>query len=312
MPSGLIFDIQRYSLDDGPGIRTTVFLKGCPLRCRWCQNPESLRAEPEIGFRVERCIGCKTCLRACPRDAVKDEGSPRTDLSRCNICGKCAETCPTTALFLIGRYYSVAELLEEILRDSVFYDESAGGVTLSGGEPTQQFEFTRAFLEACRKEGLDTAIETNGFVALERLKALLPLLDHIYFDLKIIDHDSHNRLTGVKNKSILENARWLAEQGAPVTFRMPVVPGMTATQANVGAIGRLLNELEVYEVQLCPYQNSWISKLSWLHPNPKSAREFPRIAPPGDRLVSLVKDEFLRHGVFARVTGRTPADFQKT
>jgi pyruvate formate lyase activating enzyme len=298
-PTGLVFDIQHYSLDDGPGIRTTVFMKGCPLSCQWCQNPESINPDPQVGFRGERCIGCGKCHEVCPRDAIALESDYRIDLSRCDACGKCAEACPTRALFPIGRTYTVSELLEEVSRDAAFYEESGGGVTLSGGEPTLQFEFTLAFLEACKQASLDTAIETNGFASQEKLAALMPYLDHIYFDLKIISPEDHKRLTAADNKQILENARFLIESEAPVHFRVPLISSMTATEDNVDAIGMFLNEMEVRELELCPYHENWITKLSWL-----GRREFP----PPELLSHLSEEElleviraFYRQGIIAQV-----------
>lgn len=262
--TGLVFDIQRYSLDDGPGIRTTVFLKGCPLSCVWCQNPESIRPDPEIGFRVERCMDCRACLDACSKGAILFEGARRIDKTRCDACGDCAGVCPTRALFVVGRRYGTGELLEEVQRDAAFYEESGGGVTLSGGEPTMQFEFTLEFLKACKGAGLDTAIETNGLATREKFLALLPHLDHIYFDMKLMDPAEHRRLAGTDNAQILDNARFLAKAGAPVHFRFPVVSTMTSSRSNVRAVAEFLQELDVHEIELCPYHETWTNKLAWL------------------------------------------------
>jgi pyruvate formate lyase activating enzyme len=296
--TGLIFDIQRYSLDDGPGIRTTVFLKGCPLRCAWCQNPESISPEPEIGFRGERCMDCRLCLEACPKGAIVFEGERRIDKNRCDACGDCTGVCPTRALFAVGRRYGVKELLEEVQRDAAFYKESGGGVTLSGGEPMLQFEFTLEFLKACKEAGLDTAIETNGLATREDFLALLPYLDHIFFDLKIIDPAEHRRLAGVDNAQILDNARFLIEADAPVCFRLPAVPQMTANAENVRAIADFLSKLGMKEIELCPYHDNWINKLSWLESDWSPQMEL--LQPLSDEETIEVMRMFSNMGVLAR------------
>ena len=306
--TGLVFDIQRFTLDDGPGIRTTVFLKGCPLQCRWCQNPESISAAPQIGFRAARCIGCRRCADACERNAILPGAEQRIDPNQCDTCGACVEVCPSRALFAVGRQYAVAELVTEVERDAAFYEQSGGGVTLSGGEPFEQFEFVQAFLRVCKDRGLHTAIETNGFTTPDRLEALLPYLDRIYFDLKVIDDDEHRRLMGVGNAPILANARRLVAIDAPVIFRVPVVPGMTATDENVRALSNFLHELGVSEVELCPYRNDWLRKLNWLRPSPIPALDIPSLT---DEETLAVGKTFARLGIATRAHGNilvTPAD----
>ncbi len=294
---GWVFDIQHFSLDDGPGIRTTVFMKGCPLRCRWCQNPESLSAEREIAFRAERCMDCCACLDVCPLDAIIPGDAYRIDRSRCNDCGTCVEVCPTKALFIIGRSYSIADLVSDVQRDAAFYEESGGGVTISGGEPTLQFDFLLAFLRACKEAGLHTAIETNGFTTQKKLAVLLPFLDHIYFELKVIARDEHLMLTGASNVRILDNARWLAESGALVIFRVPMVAGMTATEKNISALGAFLNELGVTGIEICPYQNNWVGKLSWL----QRTRDPVELLPPlSEKETLAVVKAFSQQGIVAR------------
>ncbi|MBI4831295.1 MAG: glycyl-radical enzyme activating protein [Candidatus Lindowbacteria bacterium] len=282
--TGLVFDVQHYSLDDGPGIRTTVFLKGCPLSCKWCQNPESIKPEPEIGFRAERCIGCGACRKTCPNNAIAFDSTDRIDRIRCTVCGACAEVCPSRAMFVVGKRYSVPKLLEEVQRDTAFYEESGGGVTLSGGEPTLQIDFIVAFVRACKEAGLNTAIETNGLTPSGSLRKLLPYLDGIYFDLKIINPVEHRRLTGADNRQILENARMLAECGAPVNFRLPLVPLMTANKDNVRAISAFLTEVGAKEIELCPYHENWVTKLVWLG---------RRQSPPAELQESLTTEELL-------------------
>ncbi|MFZ5827811.1 MAG: glycyl-radical enzyme activating protein [Bacillota bacterium] len=295
----MVFDIQRYSLGDGAGIRTTVFLKGCALRCRWCQNPESLRSQPEMAFRRDRCIGCGSCVDGCPRGAIRLGDGHRIDPALCDGCGACAGRCPTKALFLIGRPYTVTELLDEVQRDAIFHAESGGGVTLSGGEPTLQYAFTNAFLRACRAIGLNTAIETCGHTDGRRLSTLLPLLDQVYFDLKLISPEEHRRQTGRENDRILQNAELVIKSGLPVTFRVPLVPGITDPPGNLDGLGRFLRRLGVSEVELCPYHESWERKLSWLH-TPQVPLRLPPLSP--HRLERAIA-AFASSGIRARLAG---------
>ena len=262
-PRGLVFDVQRFSLHDGPGIRTTVFFKGCPLRCPWCQNPESENPRPEIAFYADRCRGVGECFALCPRDAL-NKGPQRVDRSRCDLCGLCVPGCPHEAIRLIGRKVGVSELLAEVARDLPFYEASGGGVTLSGGEPTAQMGFVLPFLEACRDAGIDAGLETCGAFGWESLAPHLPLLSFVYFDLKLMDPDRHRRLMGADNGAILENGRRLAASKTPVTFRMPVVPGHTVTEANLRAVAAYLNEVGAREIHLLRYHAMGEAKLQRL------------------------------------------------
>lgn len=241
--TGIVFDIQRYSLGDGSGIRTSIFMKGCNLRCRWCQNPESLKMEPEPACRKERCIQCGACLKN---------------------SGEYLQSCPARARYMIGRKYSVKELLSEVLRDKIFYDQSGGGVTVTGGEATLQFEFLYAFLKACKNSGIHTAIETNGNFGMERFSRLLPYIDHVFFDIKMISPVEHKLYTSADNGIILDNARWMALHFDNITFRTPVIPGMTFTKQNMLSIASFLSDLKVGKIELCLYHNSWEKKLTWL------------------------------------------------
>ena len=241
---GLIFNIQRFSIQDGPGIRTTVFLKGCSLRCFWCHNPEGIRPCPEIQFFPERCIGCGECLAACPQGAHVVEGERRIfHRERCQGCGRCAETCYAGALVLAGRRLTVEEVMAEVLRDRPFYETSGGGVTLSGGEPLLQPAFSLALLAACRAEGIHTAIETAANCRWEDLQALLPVTDLVMMDIKHLDPIRHREATGVSNERILANARRLAQSSKPVVYRIPVVPTVNDTPEAIAALAGFVRSL---------------------------------------------------------------------
>ncbi len=244
--TGLIFNVQQFSTDDGPGIRTTVFMKGCPLRCAWCHNPEGLAPHPELMWHDTRCIGARECLRVCPIAAEPGQSSRpvlnltpagmEIDRARCTVCGKCAEACPAAALEVIGRQWSMDELLAELVKDRVFYETSGGGITFSGGEPMQQPDFLCRVLPGCKEAGLRVALDTCGAVAWERYERVLPFVDLVLFDLKIMDPVRHRAATGVSNELILENARRLAARGVPLWVRTPVIPGYTGDRENIVAL----------------------------------------------------------------------------
>lgn len=252
---GLIGNISRYALHDGPGIRTTVFLKGCTLHCPWCHNPELISPEPEIAFYPERCISCGDCQAVCPQASVHLQSENRIDRKRCTGCGLCAESCPAEALTLVGKEYELEELVEIVLRDRLFYERSGGGVTLSGGEPTQQLLFLSALLGRLRRERIHTTIETNGLFSYEQFAAAcLDQVDLIFFDLKLIDSDRHHEVIGSTNTVILENlARLLTKRAQDVIVRIPVIPGYTATRENIGRIGRFLRQQKALHYSLLPY-----------------------------------------------------------
>lgn len=244
MTSGVIFDIQRFSVHDGPGIRTTVFLKGCSLRCFWCHNPEGLRAQPEIQFEPERCIGCGECVQMCAHDAQHlARGERSYDRDACTVCGQCVDYCYAGGLSVVGRRVTVADVLAEVLPDAAFFRDSGGGVTLSGGEPVLQADFARDLLCACQAEGLHTALETAGHYAWARLEPLLPHLDLVMMDLKHMDPDQHRTATGVTNERIVANARALARTRVPLLFRVPVIPTVNDTPDAIAAIAGFVREL---------------------------------------------------------------------
>ncbi len=245
--SGTIFNIQRYSIHDGPGIRTTVFLKGCTLSCFWCHNPEGRKNIPEVQFYPDRCITCLECVSKCVNEAhLFQENLHIYFRDRCVGCGLCVETCYSEALVKTGTVFTAEEVMEEILRDRLFYETSDGGVTLSGGEPILQPEFSLEILKRCKEEGLLTAIETCGHYPWKHVEPLLPYTDLIMMDLKHLNEDKHREVSGASNQKILENARRFALTDKPIIFRTPVIPSVNDDpadiQAIVGFIKNLINE----------------------------------------------------------------------
>jgi pyruvate formate lyase activating enzyme len=252
---GIVFDVQRFSIHDGPGIRTTVFLKGCTLRCFWCQNPEGIHPKPEIMFYPERCIGCGNCLVACAQKAhTLQNGQHIFDRQKCVACGKCAETCYAGALKIAGRLMTAEEVVKEVLRDRAFYEASGGGVTLSGGEPLLQHEFSKAILEQCKAEGIHTAIETAANCRWTDLSSILAATDLVMMDIKHLDPTKHRRFTGVTNQTILKNAEKLAETGKPLIIRVPVIPEVNDTSEEIGAIAKFIQPFpNLQYLELLPF-----------------------------------------------------------
>lgn len=264
LAAGIIFDIQRFSLHNGPGIRTTVFFKGCPLRCAWCQNPEAIDPNPEMAFFAERCQECLRCAAACPAKAVRKETKRRIAFEACTACGACATACPNRALQRIGREWRQEALVAELVKDRDFYRDSGGGVTLSGGEPMQQSPFLLALLPLLKAADIQIALQTSGLFAWSQIEPLLPHLDLIFFDLKHMDAVAHRKLTGCDNRTILANFTRLAQRGAPLQARMPVVPGLNDSQINLAATARFLYQRGHRLVHCLPYHNLGEAKLARL------------------------------------------------
>ena len=268
--TGIVFDIQRYSIHDGPGIRTLVFMKGCPLSCHWCCNPEGQKYHPEIRFIASKCVGeekCNApCVAACPNSAITlYQGRPKTDRELCQNCGTCAEACLYEARQLSGRKVTVEELLEEVKKDEPFYLSSGGGVTLGGGEPLVQFEFAKEFLKRCKEHHLHTAIETCGYAPWANLEQILEYVDVIYYDIKHMDPVKHRELTGVSNDLILENAKQLlATKKNQVIIRVPIIPDDNDSEKNIKATAMFVIEAGGKRMELLPYHRFGVGKYDQL------------------------------------------------
>jgi len=258
----LIFDIHHFAFDDGPGIRTTVFLKGCPLSCVWCHNPESERPGPEIAFYPQQCIGCGHCKTICSQHAVSFENPDRIMRTRCTGCGRCSEECPAAALKIIGKYYSPNDLIDILLRDRIFYDTSGGGVTFSGGEPTLYTDYVSEVMQELKRNEVHVAIQTSGMFDLFEFKAkLLPFIDLIFYDIKLFDSREHEYYTGQSNKQILSNLVELCkESGVAIVPTIPLVPTITATAENLTRIAEFLGSTGCSTYELKPYHPGGVSK----------------------------------------------------
>lgn len=286
---GMIFDIQRFSIHDGPGIRTTVFIKGCPLKCVWCHNPEGISSKPQLSFVNTRCIGCGYCFKVCVRGAhVMKEGKHMLDRAKCASCLLCAKECYARALEVVGQEITVKDVLDEVLKDKLFYETSGGGLTLSGGEPLLAIDFTAALLEAAKRASLHCVVETSGYADPANFRRIRPYVDLFIFDCKEVDPARHIEFTGVSNELILKNLRALVETGASVVLRCPIIPGYNDRREFFEGIASLWRELgRLKGVELMPYHRLGENKMERMGINP--ARRIKTDAPNRETVIGWVE-----------------------
>lgn len=253
--TGTVFDIQRFSLHDGPGIRTIVFLKGCPLSCKWCSNPESQKLKPVIMFKKNECISCGRCITACKIRAISPDYPGLVNRELCTGCGECANACPTGALVLKGKTMSVQQVILELKKDATTYRRSGGGITLSGGEPLVQHEFASVLLQACKAQGWHTAMETTGVGTAEAVEAVIPYVDTVLLDIKHMDTTQHQAHAGIGNEIAIENAPRISRISQTVV-RVPVIPGFNCSEEDIRAIAEFSKTLtSVRTIHLLPYHS---------------------------------------------------------
>ena len=266
MTTGLVSNIQKYSIHDGPGIRSTVFLKGCPLYCAWCHNPESLSFTTEFVWNKEKCIDCLSCVETCPKQVLKaSRRGIEIDPEHCTCCGLCADTCPSLALEKLGKSMSVEQVLAEVRKDDIFYQESNGGITLSGGEPLSQLEFSLELLKRCKELGYHTAVDTCGYVPENAFDAVLPYVDLFLYDIKHLDDETHIKYTKAPAAPILNNLRYIVKKGKAVWIRVPRVPTINDAPEHIQRIGALMQELGLKEIYLLPYHKMAAAKYQRLN-----------------------------------------------
>lgn len=281
---GIVSDIQRFSVHDGPGIRTIVFLKGCPLSCLWCSNPESQPKQPVVLFQRDKCIGCGKCELACRQSAASLQYDGRIDRSKCIGCGECASVCPTGALVLKGDRMTVEQVVHILKRDSIIYRKSKGGITLSGGEPLVQWEYASELLKACKAQGWHTAVETTGFGTEEAIESIFPYIDVALLDIKSMDSEKHRQVTGVSTEMIHRNARRIAELTHTV-IRVPTIPTVNDTEADFRKICDFVKSLNgVDTIHILPYHRLGVSKYNLLN------REYPM----GHEILSMEPEETIQ------------------
>lgn len=299
--SGMVFNIMRYSVNDGPGIRTTVFLKGCPLRCRWCHNPESISPRREMSYKQDRCLRCGDCLGACPHGAIVPlDGYFITLRQRCHQCGTCVEVCVSDAREIVGEEMTVAQVMEEIEKDIVFYNESGGGVTFSGGEPLLQSDFLLGLLKACKENGIHTAIETTGLAAPEMLETVSRYTDLFLYDLKVLNDAKHVEFTGVSNALLLSNLQLLVSASKQVVLRIPIIPGFNDNPVDIKEIGQFAASLRgIKEIDLLPFHEIGRSKYERLGID----CTMPELDPPSEQRLGQIADDLSKFGVTVRIGG---------
>lgn len=297
---GIIFDIKRYAVDDGPGIRTTVFLKGCPLRCWWCHNPEGQSQAPELMYKRKRCQRCGECASVCPKGAILHlKGRMLIKRSDCDLCGKCSRKCPTGSLTIVGKEASVRDIVTEISKDKIFYEESGGGITVSGGEPMMQLDFLNLLLAECKESNIHTAVDTCGFSSYDAFDKISSKVDLFLYDIKMMDDEKHRRYTGVSNALILENLKRLAENGSKILLRLPIIPGINDDGDNIARIAEFMVSNDIKRISLLPYHRAGIEKYVSLD----RAYKMKGTGTPSDESLKLIKGKFETFGLMTKIGG---------
>jgi glycyl-radical enzyme activating protein len=259
--TGIVFDIQKFCTYDGPGVRTSVFLKGCMMRCPWCHNPESIRPQPQMSFDKNKCANCEKCAAVCDKNVhTFIDGVHKVDFDKCIACGKCAEACAARAIRIFGREMSSDEVVKEVIKDKKYYDASGGGVTVTGGEPTMQFDFLCEILERCRENGISTCVETNGCISSQNLKKLVGLTDLFLLDYKATG-EAHKRLTGVEERTVLDSLRLIEQCGGKVILRCPIIPGINDNDEHFEAIKKIKEQHKcILSCEIMAYHSTGVYK----------------------------------------------------
>jgi len=299
---GIIFDVKRYAIYDGPGIRTTLFLKGCSLRCQWCHNPEGIESKPEIMLRPSRCAKeCNECVSICPQDAISKDGNTiEIDKAKCDLCRKCEDVCVYEALEVVGREVAVQEVMEEIEKDRIFFDESGGGITFSGGEPLMQLDFLEALLKEIGKKNIHVTLDTSGYVSFKDLDRISDKVDLFLYDLKIMDDEKHEKYTGVSNRLILDNLRKLAGREKSVAVRIPLISGINDDDQSIQKfVEYLLSLKNIKQINLLAYHKGGCEKYKRLR-----KEELPKtFQSPSDERIEEIKKVFADSGFSVKTGG---------
>jgi len=299
---GIIFDVKRYAIYDGPGIRTTLFLKGCSLRCQWCHNPEGIESKPEIMLRPSRCAKeCNECVSICPQDAISKDGNTiEIDKAKCDLCRKCEDVCVYEAIEVVGREVAVQEVMEEIEKDRIFFDESGGGITFSGGEPLMQLDFLEALLKEIGKKNIHVTLDTSGYVSFKDLDRISDKVDLFLYDLKIMDDEKHEKYTGVSNRLILDNLRKLAGREKSVAVRIPLISGINDDDQSIQKfVEYLLSLKNIKQINLLAYHKGGCEKYKRLR-----KEELPKtFQSPSDERIEEIKKVFADSGFSVKTGG---------